>query len=254
MPRMLNRHRASLGVKALSQELDTAVRRTIEHLQANAARVSIERAQVVAPHLQAEVVIENLAGHKLPTAYPSRRAWIHFTVRDRHGQLVFESGGLQATGAIGGNDNDTDPGRYEPHYTEITQRDQVQVYEAIMAGPEGEVTTGLLTAVRFIKDNRLLPRGFNKATAEEDVAVQGRAAQDADYLGGHDRIRYVVEVADAEGPFQVQAELWYQPIAYRWAQNLAPYNTPETNRLVEFYEAMSDVSGVILATGAATAQ
>jgi hypothetical protein len=33
----------------------------------------------------------------------------------------------------------------------------VQIYEAVMAGPDGAVTTGLLTAVRFVKDNRLLP-------------------------------------------------------------------------------------------------
>ncbi len=28
------------------------------------------------------------AGHKLPTAYPSRRAWIHFTVRDENNNLI----------------------------------------------------------------------------------------------------------------------------------------------------------------------
>ncbi len=254
MLRMLNRYRAQLGVEALPQELDAAVRRTMQHLQSNTARVSIEEAQVVGTRLQAEVTMENLAGHKLPTAYPSRRAWIHFTVHDRNGQLVFESGGLQPTGLIVGNDNDADPAQYEPHYTEITRSDRVQVYEVIMADPQGHVTTGLLTAVRFLKDNRLLPRGFDKATAEDDIAVEGRAAKDADFLGGSDRVRYAVDVAGAQGPFRVQAELWYQPIAYRWAQNLGPYDASETNRFVAFYDSMSDVSSVILATGVATAQ
>jgi hypothetical protein len=252
--RMLNRYRAQLGVAALPHELEAAVTRTLDHLQGNTARVWVEDAQIVGDHLQAEVRIENLAGHKLPTAYPSRRAWIHFTVHARDGQLVFESGSLEPSGLIVGNDNDADPRRYEPHYIEITRSDQVQVYEAIMAGPQGEVTTGLLTAVRFVKDNRLLPRGFAKATAHEDVAVQGQAAEDADFLDGGDRVRYSLDVAGAQGPFRVRAELWFQPIAYRWAQNLRPYDAPETDRFLEFYESMSEVSGVILATGAVTVQ
>jgi hypothetical protein len=254
MLRMLNRYRGQLGVAALPPELDAAVSRTLDHLQANTARVSVEGAQVVGNHLRTEVSIENLAGHKLPTAYPSRRAWIHFTVRDRNGQLLFESGSLEPSGLIVGNDNDTDPARYEPHYTEITRSDQVQLYEAIMADPQGGVTTGLLTAVRFVKDNRLLPRGFAKATAPEDIAVQGGAAEDADFLDGGDRVQYALDVTGAHGPFRVQAELWYQPIAYRWAQNLRPYDAPETNRFLEFYDSMSEVSGVILATGVAVAQ
>ena len=77
---------------------------------------------------------------------------------------------------------------------------------------------------------------------------------DADFLGGSDRVRYAVDVAGAQGPFRVQAELWYQPIAYRWAQNLGTYYASETNRFVAFYDSMSDVSSVILATGVATAQ
>ena len=32
--------------------------------------------------LRAEIAVDNLAGHKLPSAYPSRRAWIHLTVLD----------------------------------------------------------------------------------------------------------------------------------------------------------------------------
>ena len=58
-----------------------------------------------------------------------------------------------------------DATRFEPHYTEITRPGQVEIYEAILADREGKVTTGLLTGVRFIKDNRLLPHGFDKQTA-----------------------------------------------------------------------------------------
>jgi hypothetical protein len=50
-----------------------------------------------------------------------------------------------------------DATRFEPHYLEITRPDQVQLYEA-MLGAHGALTTGLLITVRYIKDNRLLPR------------------------------------------------------------------------------------------------
>ncbi len=46
------------------------------------------------------------------------------------------------------------PDRFEPHYAEIRNAGQVQIYEAIMADSKGAVTTGLLHAVRYLKDNR----------------------------------------------------------------------------------------------------
>ena len=68
----------------------------------------------------------------------------------------------------------------------------MQIYESVMVGPDGAVTTGLLTALRYVKDNRLLPHGFDKRTADKDVAVHGDAEGDADFTGGGDRIRYSV--------------------------------------------------------------
>ena len=47
-------------------------------------------------------------------------------------------------------------------------------------------------------------------------------------------------------------ELWYQPIGFRWAQNLRLQPAPETNRFVSYYEAMADVSGTILARDSIT--
>ncbi len=254
MQRILNRYRDDLGVEALPQEFETAAIKTVAHLQSEAARLSISKVDLHAGRLEAELAVENLGGHKLPTAYPSRRVWLHVLVSDSSGRTVFESGRLNPNGSIQGNDNDDDPKRFEPHYTAVTSGDQVQIYEDIMADTAGTPTTGLLTAVRYIKDNRLLPRGFDKRTADDEIAVMGAAAQDADFTGGGDRIRYSVALGDAQGPFRIAAELWYQPIAYRWAHNLRPYNAAmEPRRFVGYYDSMASASAVTLVRAAAVA-
>ena len=252
MQRMLNRFRNELSVTALPQELDAAANRTIAHLQTEAARVSVGAVDVSGGRLTATLSVENLGGHKLPTGYPSRRVWLHVTIRDRGGRAILESGAIEPSGAIRGNDNDVDAGTFEPHYTEITSPDQVQIYESVMAGPNGAVTTGLLTAVRYVKDNRLLPHGFDKRSADKDVAVHGAAETDADFAGGTDTIRYSVAVGDAIGPFQVEVELMFQPISYRWANNLKAYDAFEPKRFTGYYDSMSAASAVVLARAAST--
>jgi hypothetical protein len=251
MQRLLNRYRDELGVVALPQEMEAAAARTIAHLQTESARVQIDRVVLREGRLLADISVENLGGHKLPTAYPSRRVWFHVVVRDGNGRTVFESGAVDAQGRIAGNDNDSDPGRFEPHYTEIDRDEQVQIYEAIMGGPTGAPTTGLLTAVRYLKDNRLLPRGFDKAAVSQDIAVQGGAAGDSDFAGGGDRIRYSMPVGGGAEPFRIEVELRYQPISYRWAENLRAYDAMETRRFVRYYESMAHESSVVLATATA---
>jgi hypothetical protein len=248
MLRMLNKYRAELGVEALPTELDAAAKRTAGFLRSQTAEIAIQSVAASAGRLQFEVDVRNLAGHKLPSAYPSRRVWLHVTVLDSTGMTVFESGALRPNGLIVGNDNDVDPLKYEPHYTEIHQPLEVQVYESVMADAEGQPTTGLLTAVQFIKDNRLLPRGFDKKTAEADIAVRGEAAQDADFSASGDRVRYVVEIGGRSGAFEIRAELYYQPISFRWAQNLRGYTASETNRFVAYFESMSAESASVLAS------
>jgi len=252
MLRMLNRFRAELGVTALPQELDSATRWTLDNLHVHTALVTIERASAAAGRLDIDVTVRNLSGHKLPTGYPSRRAWLDVTVRDEQGAMVFESGAVESSGAIRGNDNDRDPARFEPHYTEIREPDQVQIYESTMVDAAGAVTTGLLRGLRYVKDNRLLPRGFDKASAPVDAAVHGGAAGDADFGGGSDRIRYSIALPAAGGRFDVEVALRYQPIGFRWAENLKGYDSRETQRFVSYYSAMAAGSSEVLARAAAT--
>jgi hypothetical protein len=254
MLRMLNRYRAELGVAALPQELEASARATVQHLQSETATLTIERAERSAGRVGIDLAIGNLAGHKLPTGYPSRRVWVNLVVRDGTGRTLFESGALAASGLIEGNDNDADPAKHEPHYVEIREPGQVQIYESIMADAAGAVTTGLLSGVRFVKDNRLLPAGFDKTTADADIAVQGEAARDADFSAAGDRVRYAVDISGAEGPVTVEARLYFQPIAFRWAQNLRRYDAAETRRFVSYFESMSTGSAEVLARAVATAR
>jgi len=251
MQRLLNRNRKDLALTALPAELDSAVDRTIAYLQKDSAKIAIPIMEVRNGRVDAEITVENLGGHKLPTAYPSRRVWLHVTVRDRNGKDVFESGALNPNGSIVGNDADADATRFEPHYTEITRPDQVQIYESVMGDANGKPTTGLLTAVRFLKDNRLLPHGFDKNTADAQIAVVGDAKSDPNFDGAGDSIRYSVALGDAQGPFTVDAELWYQPIGFRWAMNLKPYDAPEPRRFVGYYEEAASGSGVMLTKASA---
>jgi len=250
--RMLNRFRAELGVEAPSGELDEAARVTLAHLRESTARVTIGRAAVEDGRLVVDVSVENLAGHKLPTAYPSRRAWIRLTVHDERGRLVFASGALAPGGAIAGNANDNDPSAFEPHYRQITRPDQVQIYESILADTAGAVTTGLLKATRYAKDNRVLPHGFDKATAGPDIAVHGQARDDADFTAGSDRVQYVVDLTGAQGALTVETELLYQPIGFRWADNLRAYRAAETSRFVSYYDSMSAATAAPLARATIT--
>jgi hypothetical protein len=246
MLRMLNRYRSEIGAKALPDEFEGAANRTINHLKSEAARLSVEELEVSGGRLVASLAVQNLTGHKFPTAYPSRRAWLHVTVRNAQNRIVFESGLLNPDGSIRGNDNDEEAHRFEPHHSEIESPDQVQIYEDIMVGADNLPTTGLLTAVRFVKDNRLLPKGFDKQAGPAETAPQGEAMQDPDFAGEGDKIRYAIAVDAAEGPFTVDAELWFQPISYRWANNLRSYNSPEPQRFLRFYDSMSSGSAVML--------
>jgi cytochrome c551/c552 len=247
MLRMLNRYRGELGVAATSQELEATTQSTLRQLERDTARIAIARTDVSGATLAIDVDVVNLAGHKMPTGYPSRRAWLHLSVTDRQGRVVFESGAFDETGLIRGNDNDADPLRVEPHYDEIRAADQVQIYESVMADASGAVTTGLLQATRYVKDNRLLPRGFDKATASADIAVRGAALDDPTFTGGGDRVRYLVNAAPADGPFEIEVELRYQPIGFRWAQNLARYDAPELRRFVSYFNSMAASSSVVVA-------
>jgi hypothetical protein len=248
MLRLLNRFREELGVDAPPEGLEATARLTEDQLRHDTATIDVTAVERSEAAVAFEVVVHNRTGHKFPTGYPSRRAWLHVTATDTAGQVLFESGAVAPDGSIAGADGDADPHAYERHYDEIDRPEQVQIYESVMGDVTSQPTTGLLSAVSYLKDNRLLPRGFDKRTAPADIAVVGNAATDASFADGSDRLRYRVPIPSGRRIGRIVAELRYQPIAYRWADNLRGYPAPEPTRFLGFFERLSAGSSATVAT------
>ena len=176
---------------------------------------------------------------------------MHLTVRDAAGAVVFESGAVDAAGRISGNDNDADPKRFEPHYDEIRSADQVQIYESVMAGRDGASTTGLLTATQFVKDNRLLPRGSTRRRRSRHRGPR-RSRRRCGLQGRRATAFATALPVTGTGPFTVEVELRYQPISFRWADNLRSYDASEPRRFVSYYDAMAASSSTVLARSVRT--
>jgi len=241
---MLTTFADELELTASAAQLGAARAGTLQYLQDETASIAVENVIDGGTILSANVRIENLSGHKLPTAFPSRRAWIHFTVTDAAGAIVFESGAIGPDGAISGNDNDADASQYEVHYQTINRADQVQIYEAILQTVDGSVTTSVLSAAGYLKDNRLLPSGFEKAAPYPDIMVRGGAMEDENFLGGGDAVSYLVPLSGSE-PYTVTAELLFQTVGFRWADNLRRAEGTEIDQFLRYYEGEPNTPVVI---------
>ena len=253
---LLKDNAAVLDVNA--SNLDLGITRARDMLQ-SAATIEIVSASVNNGVLEARVRVQNNSGHKTPTAYPSRRMWIHFKITDSNNNVVFESGRINADGSIAGADNDGDQTVFEPHYSQITSADQVQIYETIMGDSDGNVTYTLLRGAQYLKDNRLTPKGFNKLIVPDDVAVFGQAAKDADFDLGSDEITYRIPVSVA-GDLDVSVSLNYQTIAHGFLQDLYRDNQLEqVDTFKTMYDAQSlkheqiaSVQTIVVSDGAGT--
>lgn len=236
-----------LKVTASSQQfLDTRVR-LISQMQSSTANLSVTNVRAGEKSVEIGLLVSNLAGHKFPSGFPSRRAWIHLSVTDSVGQVIFESGRPDELGRIEGNEADFVPGACEPHYQVIADPQQVQIYESIMANTDGEITYTLLRGASYQKDNRLLPKGMNPATADDRVAVHGQAAGDPDFVGGQDAVAYTIPTSDGKGPYVVEVNLYYQTVSAAFVADLRQDATDQISRFTQMYDA-ADLTPVTIAS------
>lgn len=233
---ILRDYRDVLGIAASTTVagFDEKISETRALLENEAAGLEIAQTSVVSGTLNVDVLVTNKTGHKLPTSYPSRRAWIHLKV-SQGGQVIFESGRPDSEGRIS-----TDEGRLaadcmsseklegfsndgclEPHRDEIHDPEQVAIYESVLGDTNNHITHTLLLAKSYLKDNRIPPAGFtsSRAYAIDSQTVPVGVGGDADFncVGttegcGTDTVHYHIPVSGLNGPYTIEASLLYQSI------------------------------------------
>ncbi len=233
---LMQQHGESLGVDALDFTTSIAAARA---MLASAVDLTVS-GLTLAPDgtLTFNVDLANKGGHKLPTSYPSRRAWVYVRIEDASGATLFESGATDAEGRISGADGDWDATRYEPHHDQVTRADQVVIYEAVMGNDDGEVNHTLLRSAHYLKENRLLPEGFNKNSDDPATATIGAAYNDADFAGGGDQIHYQLSgMGDAA---KLVVEMRYQTLGYPFLADL--FQDADNVALVARFKALFEAT------------
>ena len=238
---LLKDNNEALGLTASSVQFDSTISRTTRLLQQSTLLVNTSLSGRTLDTAFIEVELTNLAGHKFPSGYPARRAFVELIVENAMGDTLFRSGGWDEQYEVIGHDAE-----WEPHHDVIRNEDQAQIYEMVMADVNGNKTTVLERAKESLKDNRLAPLGFvNSHPSIDTMLVVGVPASDIDFnrsaIGvegsGTDRIHYHVAMNGYDQLITVRANVWYQSAPPRWMEEMFAYNTPEISTFRTMYAA-----------------
>jgi hypothetical protein len=252
MLRIMRDHTEILGLNATPAQFDSTLSKTLNMLQQETLDMEVEAAfDAGTGTMSVDVSLVNKAGHKFPSGYPARRAWVELKVTHPvTGEVVWHSGGLAADGYSIETVDGAGLSTWEPHYDVITSEQEVQIYEMVIADVNGSPTNVLERAAFSLKDNRLLPLGFsvNHPTYDTVSVVGASVLQDmatGDFNRsatgntgtGSDVVHYLFDVPQAlAGNWvpEVTARVWYQSMPPRWVAPMFEVNTPE----IEAFEAM----------------
>ncbi|NNE55914.1 MAG: hypothetical protein HKN32_07835, partial [Flavobacteriales bacterium] len=228
----------TLGITASEENFDVVIDRTLEILQTQSVDLDLFELDFDSDSARYEVLLTNLTGHKFPSGYPARRAFVEFVALTSEGDTLFQSGVLQPNYEVLGQNDE-----YEPHYQTITSEEQVQIYEMVMGDVNDDVTTVLERADHLIKDNRLVPAGFSTSHFAYDTTMMAGVVLDDDDFNyeegmegsGTDRIRYHFALDGYEGNIEVYARIHYQSAPPKWNEEMFAVSTPEIDKFEEMY-------------------
>ena len=245
MLKLMRDNSVALDLSASPAQYDSTIARTEHYLQNETAQLMVSQLPSQAGEWKFEVEIENAAGHKLPSGYPSRMVFLEFILTSRSGDTLFHSGKWTQEDGVIGRDL-----TYEPHWNEISSEDQVQVYETVFGDVSGTPTQLLERASILLKDNRIPPRGFYSNHVAYDTVRFGPMAEldldfnhfrEMDGSGGDEGSatdRLVYKIADVSGSTSVEAQvrLHYLAVPARWVSGMFEY--ADQSEAIATFESM----------------
>ncbi len=231
MLQLMRDHRVQLGINAQPVHFDSTIAATLRMLQHKSLDLDLQPGVLTGDSIHFDLRLANKAGHKFPSGYPSRRAWVELVVTDETGTVIFHSGRMNPDGSL--PDENTN---FEPHYNLINRPDQVQIYELVPGDVNGLFSNVLERGHNALKDNRLVPQGFSWTDPAYDTTQVVGVANDPDFNrmaisgeegSGTDLLHFSIPNPGFQGFLQVTARVWYQSLPPKWMAPMFAYSSPE---------------------------
>lgn len=237
--KILKNNIEELGITADPVQFDSTISRTTRLLKESTLEISLSELNRNNDTLFLELELKNLAGHKFPAGFPSRRAFVEILLLSEQNDTLFHTGEMDENLYLVNEDTD-----FEKHHFMINSEEQVQIYEMVMGDINGDVTTILERAYQQLKDNRLPPTGFTTNHYSYDtVEIAGMAYDDENFNKqsgiegtGSDMLYIHAPLLGYSGKVTVEARVFYQTVSAKWLENMFTYSSPEIDAWKAIYE------------------
>lgn len=248
---MMKENRDTLDLRASAEQIDRIRERTLNMLQQETLDILCTQQLRNADSLFVDVELTNKAGHKFPSGYPSRIAYVQFIAINEEGDTLFKSGMLDSSYEL----IERDP-EFEEHYDMINAESKVQIYELVMADETDAETTVLSQADHILKDNRLAPLGFTDTHfAYDTTTFYGAVLNDDDFNKeasgvqgtGKDKISYHIPTYGYDGTVEVKVKVYYQVTPPRWLASMFDHTSEDIDLFRWMYEN-SDKEPILIAS------
>jgi hypothetical protein len=239
MVNLIKNNKTSLGSSAPDANFDSTLVAINNLLKTQTLAVNANFDSTASDTAYFNVSLLNKAGHKFPSAYPSRRAVLQFVAIKANGDTLFSSGLFDSNFEV-----KNIPSPYSPHFNTINQESQSQIYEMVMGDVNGNVTTVLERAFSQLKDNRIPPFGFTTTHASYDtVKIVGDALTDPDFNktltiegSGRDIVHYNIPLNGYTGALTISAAVYYQAVPPGWLSEMRNYSSAEIDTFLNMYD------------------